>query len=84
MPYIYRQNEWLRKNNLGVGSKVKVTRSARSYEDGWNNRWLTNCSNSMTQVLGGEFEIHKICENEGIQLNDEWLTTVPFFILEVV
>ena len=63
--------------DLKPGDTVKVLRSARSYELGWQNTWTPSMTGSIGKIMevvtGDEF---------GAKLSDQ--LSYPFFVLEVM
>ncbi len=82
MDYIERQNEWIVKHGLCIGDKVKVTRKAEDFENGWGSFWVSEWKHdSMTDSIGKTLKIEYFVES-GIRLDDEW--EYPYFVLEPV
>lgn len=77
--YVQNQARWVVDNNVEVGTIVKIMRSARSGEGGWDNDWWLG---EMDDTVGDEGKVTAIYSRSGIELEDEWC--YPFFILEVV
>ena len=40
--YTERQAAWVSKNGVKQGTKVRVTRTAKGYEEGWNDYWMAS------------------------------------------
>lgn len=76
-PYAERQAEWIERNGIKVGSRVRVTRAAESHEEGWNNTWEP----LMTRAVDTVDEINYI-EDCGIHLKEGYY--FPYFVLEPV
>lgn len=53
--YIEQQDEWIKTYNVQVGDKVRVTRIARDYENGWGSYWnhtgMDHCVNKVLEVV---------------------------------
>lgn len=68
---------------LKVGDKVKITRKANSYENGWDNVWL-NCMDAWVNKTG---TIEDIFYRDGIRVKNMEKTDsccFPYFVLEKV
>ena len=66
-------------SGLKVGDKVKVTRKAEDYENGWGDIWDDE---SMDDSVGKVFEITSDAQyGGGFLLNSNWY---PYFVLEKV
>ena len=70
--YIKRQNN----SGIEVGDMVKVTRIAKSHEEGWSTMWIDDMDN----YVGKTCRVVDISER-GIQLVDDKNAYFPFFIL---
>jgi hypothetical protein len=79
-----------RASGIEVGDKVRVLRSAKHYEQGWENCWDEF---GMDNAVGGIFEV--LSDNNGMgfmlsyrsEPNDLYRKTVfnfPWFVLEVI
>ena len=81
MDYKTKQNQWIKENNIKVGDKVKIVRSAMSYEYGWENVWIS----IMDKYIGKVFTIEpeSYTGNRGIMLGDA-KHYFPWFVLEPV
>lgn len=77
IPYAERQADWVEKNGIKVGSKVRVVREAVDYEDGWAAAWVR----SMVPSVGKIFSVKEAGTN-GVRLDD--LYWYPYFVLEPV
>ncbi len=75
--YEERQAEWIKKHNLKEGDKVKILRTAKGGEDGWNNSW----TESMSRMVGRVFTYDRAYQS-GINLSCGY--NWPYFVLEVV
>lgn len=75
-----------RQKNCGLknGDMVKVTRIAKSYENGWTNTWIS----SMNELVGNTYKIHNMNNDSAwgilIYVSDRIKWNVPYFILEKV
>jgi hypothetical protein len=56
MDYQERQDDWVEKNNIKVGDKVRVLRKANDFEGGWYNIW----NSGMDEFIGQESVITMI------------------------
>ncbi len=68
---------------LKVGDKVRVTRKARSKENGWDSYWVP----AKNHCIGQVYEIQEDCEEAGFRLRDshpgyKYGWCFPYFILE--
>lgn len=77
--YLQRQAEWVEKNGIKPGAKLKVTRAAKSREDGWMNSW----TRTMDGFVGGEVEFRRDAGPIGIACNGI-AYDFPYFVLEPV
>jgi predicted RNA-binding Zn-ribbon protein involved in translation (DUF1610 family) len=83
MDYINLQSEWIRNNNLKIGSKVKVVKTAASFEYGWGNDWVLR----MDRFVGKVYPIYHFSGSAGITLDDDEENLsfdFPYFVLEPV
>jgi hypothetical protein len=81
--YVERQSEWIAEHKLSVGDKVKVTRAAKDFEDGWMCLWDTD----MNACVGEILEIRAFEDGYGVELrrgNHGYPCLYPYFVLEVV
>lgn len=85
-PYKEKQDKWIKKHDIKVGDKVKITKKAKSEENGWETVWVP----AMTDAVGkiGKITLIDTSEtgNVGIMVNvegygDYWY---PYFVLEKV
>lgn len=85
--YIENQRKWINKNNIKVGSKVKIIKKANSEEGGWGAYWNSFMDDSVnkvgivTMISDNEFN------NTGIQVyleNKGSYYFYPYFVLEKV
>lgn len=80
--YEERQAEWGKANNIKIGDKVMVTRTATYHENGWRNVWDPT---EMDAAVNKVYEIVDIHDRNGIRLPlgkyDCWF---PYFVLEKV
>lgn len=68
------------KAGFKVGDYVRVTRSAESHENGWNNSWVWE----MNKSIGETFRIHSIEKHRhGIRFEGKSFS-YPFFILSPI
>jgi hypothetical protein len=84
--YIARQTEWVTRNNVKVGTKVRLTRTAEDHEGGWNNAWASGMDKNVgkigTVAWGIETSYGLFVDfGEG---EDGAEYGYPFFVLEVV
>lgn len=82
--YTERQDEWIKKNDLKIGDRVRITRKAGNYEDGWGVSWA---SFPMDSFIGKEACVRDINGGAGIHAECEkdfggW--NFPYFVLEKV
>lgn len=66
-------------SGLKIGDMVKITRKAKSNEDGWDNNW----DKGMDKYIGKEFVISFDAHKHGFRLLNESYC-YPYFILELV
>ncbi len=79
--YEQRQKEWVQKNDLKIGDKVKVLRKAKSYEGGWNNSWCLY----MDSTVGKEFVVNGFNDDDcGWGISLVGVCDYPYFVLEPV
>jgi hypothetical protein len=76
--YAERQAEWIERNGIKVGSRVRVTRSAESGEDGWPYSWFSVMSSEINEPRKVDF----VDKKHGITLVGSWC--FPYFVLETV
>lgn len=69
-----------KSSGLKVGDEVKVTRTAKTHEQGWCNSWEVEMHNSVNRV----FTIVSDYGPAGFQLNDGNDNSYPCFILEKI
>lgn len=67
------------ESGLKVGDWVKVTRAAKSYENGWGTVW----NPKMNDCIGKVFQIGYISNFQGISSTDGGFI-FPFFVLEKI
>lgn len=82
--YIERQDEWIKKNDLKIGDKVRITRKAADFEGGWGVGWA---SFPMDASIGKEARVQRFNDWAGICVNVEgglgsW--NLPYFVLEKI
>ncbi|HNW88222.1 MAG TPA: hypothetical protein PKN48_01035 [Bacteroidales bacterium] len=80
-----KQNDYAsRQNSAGfrAGDTVKITRAAKSYENGWGTVWL----DSMDHLIRKQVRVESTNDVMGvsIRLDDTDSAYVPYFILEKV
>lgn len=66
---------------IKVGDKVEIIRSAKSFEDGWDNDWVEE----MDQYVGGIFEVTSEDDGTGFYLQSpdgDSYYGFPYFVLE--
>lgn len=68
-------------SGIKVGDKVKVTRAADDWENGWNNTWITS---EMDECVGETWEVIADNAKTGFQLEAPGYYEYPYFVLEVV
>ena len=56
--------KWMKEDPLKVGDKVRITRSAKSHSEGWDNTWISN----MNKYIGTETVVTNIYGGSGISL----------------
>ena len=81
--YIARQLEWIARNGVKAGTKVRVTRTAESDEDGWVNSWVSSMDKKVGKIGTVDCSIGTI-HGLYIDFGDEAYYEYPFFVLEVV
>lgn len=81
--YQIRQQKFIEENGLNIGDKVKITRKANDWEEGWNNIWTYGMDEAFDEV-GTIEEFEK--EGFGIRINFSELFyhhfSYPYFIIE--
>lgn len=85
--YIENQREWVNKNNIKVGSKVKIIKKANSEEDGWGAYWNSFMDDSVNEIGVVTTINDKSNNNIGIQVyleNKDNYYFYPYFVLEKV
>ena len=85
--YIENQREWIKKNNIKVGSKVKIIKKADSEENGWGAYWNSFMDDSINEVGIVTTIDDKSNNNIGIQVyleNKDNYYFYPYFVLEKV
>lgn len=81
--YKDRQAEWVKKNGIKVGDNVRLVRTAKDFENGWDNVFAS----SMKQWVGDILEVNRIsdgnieCINRGANC---MRFNFPYFVLEKV
>ncbi len=76
--YIAKQNKWLDKHRLKIGSKIKIVRKGTHDEDDWSSCWTPK----MDDTIGKTLSICAFRGKFGIMLNNQYL--YPYFVLEPV
>lgn len=71
------QAAFVKATNLKVGDTVKVLRTAKTDEFGWDNAWVS----SMNACVGKQFTVYSV-DGDGIGLDDGSHCSYPFFVLE--
>lgn len=80
--YTERQAAWVAENDVKPGTKVRVTRTAKSYEDGWGDYWMGD----MDKYVGKKLTVNRT-DGSSMHLltGDEFYCwNFPYFVLEVV
>lgn len=84
--YAERQAEWLKENNVKIGTKVRVTRGFKSNESGSSCGFGTNEEESKANIIGQIGKVIDLTIKNSIALEfnnkEEWC--VPFTVLEIV
>lgn len=80
--YEERQDEWIKKNDLKIGDKVRIIRKAESDEDGWLAVWAAG----MDAVVGKAGVVKSFLGNVGIRVefDKRFSWSLPYFVLEKV
>lgn len=80
--YEERQDEWIKKNDLKIGDKVRIIRKAESGEDGWLAVWAAE----MDAVVGKVGVVKSFLGNAGIlvEFDKRFSWSLPYFVLEKV
>lgn len=81
--YKERQAEWVTKNDIQIGDKVRILRKAKGGEDGWPNQW----NRYMNDEVGTVGRIIDIDGYHGLGVNFEKADCAwyfPYFVLEKV
>ncbi len=74
--YIAKQNKWIDKHQLKIGSKVKVLRKSKDYEENWGTVWNPD----MNHTIGKTLSVCKFDGGWGVILDNERF--YPYFVLE--
>lgn len=85
--YIENQREWIKKNNIKVGSKVKIIKKADSEECGWGAYWNSFMDDSINEIGTITTIDDKSNNNIGIQVyleNEDSYYFYPYFVLKKV
>lgn len=86
LTYEEKQKRWVKRHDIKVGDKVRITRKADSHENGWENNWSFNMNNAIGKI-GTIIIIHnRDTENYGILVSIDNFTDYwyPYHILEKV
>lgn len=80
--YTERQAAWVAENDVKPGTKVRVTRTAKSYEDGWEDNWIDR----MDKYVGKELTVNRTDGSSMhlLTVDDAYCWNFPYFVLEVV
>lgn len=80
--YIERQEEWADKNQIEVGSTVRVIRRAKQGEDGWRAVW----AEGMDAIVGEAGVVKGFVGDAGVRVrfNEKFSWSLPYFVLEKV
>jgi len=65
--------------NFQVGESVRVIRTARTYEGGWNNSW----NSDMDAYIGNTYEVDSTGRPDGSGITLD-MFRFPYFVLERV
>ena len=83
--YIEHHIEWVKENNVKVGTTVRVTRTAEDYEGGWDNTWVSDMDENVGKIGTVSREIEP---SHGLLIDfgtgDRVKYCYPYFVLEVV
>ena len=79
--YKERQAEWLKKNEIKAGTRVRITRVPKDYEDGWEN---TAVPSEMMKFTNTVNVITTIWEYDIRVDNSYDFFSFPFFVLEKI
>lgn len=85
--YIENQRKWVNKNNIKVGSKVKIIKKANSEEGGWGAYWNSFMNDSVNKTGIVTMINDNTFSNIGIQVyleNKDSYYFYPYFVLEKV
>lgn len=80
--YEERQDEWIKKNDLNIGDKVRIIRKAKCGEGGW----LAVLAAGMDAVVGKAGVVKSFLGNAGIRVefDKKFSWSLPYFVLEKV
>ena len=86
MSYSEQQKQWLKANNIKVGSKVKIAATLKEGKDGKKFGWAVHWSPSMSENKDKIGTVVNIDSDTGIKVEiqgseDFWY---PYFVLETV
>lgn len=85
--YVVAQKEWVERTKVHKGSKVRITRIAKSDEDGWRESWASRMYECVGRIgtICSECSVDE-CGEKGISVcvegNGRWF--FPYFVLEPV
>lgn len=80
-PYVERQAEWIKENNIKIGDKVRILRKVEGYKDGWMCSWVL----SMDETVGEVCPVIKDRGCDGIEVRTNHGTwCYPYSILKKV
>lgn len=82
LTYTEKQERWVKKHNIKVGDKVRITRKANSNENGWNNNWVVDMTN-LIHKIGTIIELNYTCRGISVII-DDLSYRYPYFVLEKV
>ena len=77
-PYIALQREWVEKNGLKVGDRVRILRKAIDFENDWMGVWCK----AMDGYVGKVVNVLAIYSGDIIIGADGHRTLCPYFVLE--
>lgn len=82
--YWMRECEWIRKNSITENTKVKITKSAKSFERGWGREWDPEMS-SYIGLIGEVVYPDNTGRGVFVQFHDgKRMYSFPYFVLEKV
>lgn len=80
LSYEEKQEQWVKKYNIKVGDKVRITKKCDSHENGWDNQWLSEMNDSVGKIG----TITSIGSSIFISINNSHNYFYPYHILEKV